>query len=206
MNPLTITVAQIGYLDGKTFSTLATTGECDWIWPTDRSHESELLWPPDRAETCLALDESKSNYFMEFEPAEDLNLLLAHSRLVHYRANRLVAVAGTLGEIVQRRTLEGLASGEPVAIPTAGGKDRYQNLYVDKAVTAWNTLQRLFGQLAVCSCGIAGCGATYAWMEPEQCLVLINVSATRIARIDVGPFPLCSSQGAAAGDPEAIRQ
>jgi hypothetical protein len=130
---------------------------------------------------------------MEFQPADDLALLLDCSRLIHHvpvDSTLVVSEEGSLRDAVGRRCVRGVTAPVRGLRPGPQARDEYGNWYTETAIAAWTADQSLFGQLAVCSCGEPGCGATYAWIEEDRCLLLVEVVAAGITRIEVGPFAL----------------
>jgi hypothetical protein len=181
---------QIVRLEDTAFVDLVSRAECHWVWPRVWPNTQHARRVPGEQECCLALNGDKSYYCMEFEPVEDLNLLLDCSRVVSYRdtESRLVVLQeGSLRDVVTQRCRDGVLGMPRTVIPVSDAEDHYGNSYTDEAVAAWGS-KAIFGQLAICGCGEAGCGATYAWIQDGQCRLLVEVSAAGIYQIEVGPF------------------
>jgi hypothetical protein len=198
MDLLDIPWTHIVYLDEAPFSALVSNGECPWAWPAEWANTKRRREAPAASDLCVALDASKSHYWFEFEPEQDLNLLLDASLLVRYADSPPMLVRtrdGSLRDVVRKRC-DGAVVGRPperTFLPATRGEDEYGHWYTDAAVEIWNTRKELFGQLAVCGCGEPGCGATYAWLQDPGVRLLVEISAAGIRRIEVGPFALRSS-------------
>jgi hypothetical protein len=179
-------------VDPGEYARLIQAGSCVWSYyelvveGTDRQREV-----PGPADRCLALDKSRSDFWFEFDPETDLNLLLDWACLATYdgvtRQITRIGKASLREELMYRSHHN--SDARPFA-PVHGARDGYGNFFEDSAVEVWQRTAALFGQLAVCGCGEPGCGATYAWLTGTTGMLVIEISAAGMYRVEIGPFPL----------------
>jgi hypothetical protein len=53
--------------------------------------------------------------------------------------------------------------------------------------------------ISCCTCGIAGCGSQYAWVEDGVCLFLFTISGASLVEVDCLPFRVCDRELASGG-------
>jgi hypothetical protein len=211
MPPLVVAREGILELKGDAYAQLVRDGVCEWSYPEEPATQStgRKQTLPGVTDPCLALDKSRGNFWFEFEPEADLHLLLDWSCLTTYdiatRRLRRTGAASLREELAQRMNANGSVSSRTSVDTSAGTSpavaprpftpgmwraDGYGNYIRDAAVETWQRTGTFFGQLAICGCGVAGCSATYAWLTGDTGLLLVEIVAAGVVRVEIGPFPI----------------
>jgi hypothetical protein len=188
-------------LEGRDYSRLQSDLRSTWNHPLRNIRPSRQRRVPAVTDVCLAIDTSRSDFWFEFEPQRDLNLFLDWSCLATYDvANALVSRCSkaSLREELNMRTKHDVAAIARPFLPVEDGRDGYGNFFVGSAAKMWTETGHFFGKLAVCGCELPGCAATYAWLEGNNGLLLVEIIAAGLHRVEIGPFTLATPSAAGA--------
>jgi hypothetical protein len=199
MSPLVIEREAILELAPDQYAQLVRDGACEWTY-------DEMEYPNGTREVrpvtdlYLAFDQSRSNFWFEFEPEADLNLLLDWSCLATYDVTTKQLRRTGASSLREELTLRMNANASPATAshdeprpfaPVKGrGQDGYDHWIRPSAFETWQQTGTLFGQLSVCGCQFAGCGATYAWLTGRTGLLVVVIGGSNMFAVEIGPFPI----------------
>ncbi len=161
-------------------------------WKARNGREGTRL-PPESDAILLAIEESQQFFFDEHEPTENLNSFLNLSCLVNYdiTTHQMQVISkNTLRNEILSRKMHDNNTATRNFLPVQGKQDESQNWFTDSAVKAYKADGNFLGMLAICSCEIAGCKSTFAWIKGNVALLLVHIGSGGIRKIEIGPFAL----------------
>lgn len=76
--------------------------------------------------------------------------------------------------------------------PAPGHSGPYGEVYGGRAGARaeWSATRRFMGHVETCTCGIEHCGSTYAWIEGDRVLLIVEISGGNIHTVRFGPLRL----------------
>lgn len=137
-----------------------------------------------------------------FRPDGDFRTFLGNSRLATVEAENgmtvrlaspesVMALLETAWQTGQRgRELRQLSHGLQDGYMD---RDRIQEEMLDEAHHELASTGNLFGPIAMCGCGVPGCGSEYAWILDRTCLCHTRLSGCSLREIEFFPFEVLAS-------------
>lgn len=173
---------------------LALDGRSGGYRPALRSRQAVLPGRLDEWEPALAYYGDDAYKLVFDEPEAELQKFLGRARFARYsrRTKRLVLADHTplfvwllrnvaLAERGRRIDKQAFISGQVTATrePLSPG-----------VAAALASTGRFMGRVAVCSCGEAGCGSEYAWIENDICMLYLRIRHVGTKIVQLYPFVL----------------
>ena len=194
--PFIIEGSAIIYLETDKFSRLREQNYLDWEYKCIFKKRDGREWvrpPPDRNKVLLAVEESQFFFYEERTPNENFDSLLDLSFFVNYDSTthqlHLLSNNPLRKDIFSRKMYSNNAPSRKL-LPVGGKQDEYKNFFTESAIEAHKESGRCVGLLSICSCQNPDCKSTFAWIEDNIGLLLVEINSGGIRKVEIGPFPI----------------
>ena len=194
--PIIIEGSAIIYLETDKFSCLKEQNYLDWEYKRifKKRDGGEWIRPlPDRNKVLLAVEKSQLFFYEERASNENFDSLLDLSCFVCFDSTthqlHLLSNNSLRNDIFSRKMYSNNAPSRKL-LPINGKQDEYKNFFTETAVEAHKENGRCFGLLSICSCQNRDCKSTFAWIEDNIGLLLVEINSGGIRKFEIGPFPI----------------
>lgn len=138
--------------------------------------------------TCdlLLFDETVSDFFFEFEPAQDIERFLQHAHMSCIANGKFIASQEDLLAIAALTTNE--PSETLIVNPATELPAPFRMIPINSAFDAIASGGEFRGQVTVCSCHIGGCFSQYVWARDSLCLAMFTIDGACLTEVAWLPF------------------